>query len=180
MKWSLLLRYFLVGWFVAGCICCLAKRPDHWSNHPPDPNPKPYVAQGDKAQEAIVEAVNRYRAKYDLPALIVDPILTQVARQRAPYYDHHACGCWSWEAAHAAGFKGPVSDNLCRGATSAEEAVTDGWGGEDRERNPAGHNYQMQGYMNINGRWADQHFNRIGVAHAGPNWIAVFGRAEDK
>ena len=67
------------------------------------------------------------------------------------------------------GFVGPASDNLCQGATTPEEAVLDGWGGEDREKNPAGHNYQMRGLMSINGRWVDQRFDSVGVAVVGKN-----------
>jgi Cysteine-rich secretory protein family len=128
--------------------------------------------------ERMVAAINRYRENYGLPPLCEDPILMQVARERAPYYTHHALGQWSWEHCHRAGFVGPASDNLCQGATTPEEAVLDGWGGEDRDRNPAGHNYQMRGLMSINGRWVDQRFDSVGVAVVGKNYIAIFGRCE--
>lgn len=136
----------------------------------------------------MVDAINKYRAKYSLPPLAVDPLLTKLARVRAPYYTHTAFGMWSKDHAHKWGFVGPVSDNLCQGATTPEEAVIDGWGGEDRNDHFAlhpkvfraiGHNYQMRGYMEINNRWIDQHFNRVGVAICGHNYIAVFGRAEN-
>lgn len=128
--------------------------------------------------ERMIAAINRYRESFGLPALREDPVLMQVAQARAPYYDHHALGQWSWEHCHRSGFVGPASDNLCQGAATPEEAVLDGWGGEDREKNPAGHNYQMRGYMNINGRWVDQRFDSVGVAVAGRNFIAIFGRRD--
>ena len=87
-------------------------------------------------------------------------------------------GQWSWEHCHRAGFVGPASDNLCQGATTPEEAVLDGWGGEDRDKHPAGHNYQMRGLMSINGRWVDQRFDSVGVAISGRNYIAIFGRSD--
>ena len=101
--------------------------------------------------ERMIAAINRYRESFGLPALREDPVLMQV---------------------------GPASDNLCQGAATPEEAVLDGWGGEDREKNPAGHNYQMRGLMNINGRWVDQRFDSVGVAVVGRNFIAIFGRRD--
>lgn len=137
------------------------------------------MADGDAnspIQARMIAAVNKYRAQHSLPPLTVDPILMRVAAARAPYYDHHALGMYSWQQCRVAGFFGPATDNLCQGALTPEEAVLDGWGGEDREKNPAGHNLQMQGLMNINGGWVNQHFNRIGVAVSGRNYIAIFGR----
>jgi Cysteine-rich secretory protein family len=126
--------------------------------------------------DRMIAAINRYREEHGLSALREDPVLMKVARERAPYFNHHALGQWSWEHCHRAGFVGPASDNLCQGAMSPEEAVIDGWGGEDRDKNPAGHNYQMRGLMSINGRWVDQKFDSVGVAVVGRNYIAVFGR----
>jgi Cysteine-rich secretory protein family len=128
--------------------------------------------------ERMIAAINRYREGFGLPPLREDPLLMQVARERAPYYDHHALGQWSWEHCHRAGFVGPASDNLCQGAATPEEAVLDGWGGEDRDKHPAGHNYQMRGLMSINGRWVDQRFDSVGVAISGRNYIAIFGRSD--
>jgi hypothetical protein len=128
--------------------------------------------------DRMIAAINRYRESYGLPPLREDPILMHVARERAPYYDHHALGQWSWEHCQREGFVGPASDNLCQGAATPEEAVLDGWGGEDRDAKPAGHNYQMRGLMKINGRWVDQRFDSVGVAVSGRNFIAIFGRRE--
>ena len=35
----------------------------------------------------------------------------------------------------------------------------------------------MRGYFNMNGKWCNYKFNRIGVGICGRKYIAVFGRA---
>jgi hypothetical protein len=37
---------------------------------------------------------------------------------------------------------------------------------------------QMRGFFNMNGRWRNYRFNRIGVGVCGRKYIAVFGRDE--
>lgn len=139
------------------------------------------------SEQRLVDAVNGYRARYNLAPLEVDPTLMDVARQRVPFvdsrksaggsgYNHNACGQWSRDHARRAGFSGPATDNLAMGHESPEDAVR-GWGDEDRDRNPAGHNLQMRGKAKINGRWVDERYDRIGVAIRGRNYIAIFGRA---
>jgi uncharacterized protein YkwD len=131
--------------------------------------------------------VNRYRARHNLPPLEADAALMRVARQRAPFvsarrgagargYNHHACGRWCREHARSVGFPGPATDNLAMGYETPEGAVG-GWANEDRDRNPAGHNYQMRGLAKINGRWVNEGYDRIGVGIVGRNYIAVFGRS---
>jgi hypothetical protein len=138
------------------------------------------------AEHRLVAAVNKYRARYKLPPLQADPVLMRVARQRAPFvdarrsascpgYNHHACGKWSRQHARSAGFSGPATDNLAMGYETPEDAVR-GWADEDRDRDPAGHNYQMRGLSKVNGRWIDEGYNRVGVGIRGRNYIAIFGR----
>lgn len=140
------------------------------------------------AEHRLIVAVNKYRARYKLPPLEADPVLMRVARQRAPFvdarrsascpgYNHHACGKWSRQHARSAGFSGPATDNLAMGYESPEDAVR-GWADEDRDRDPAGHNFQMRGQTKVNGRWIDEGYNRIGVGIIGRNYIAIFGRSE--
>lgn len=142
------------------------------------------------AEQRLITAVNQYRARYKLPPLKPDPVLMRVARQRAPYldsrrsagcrgYNHHACGQWCREHARAAGFAGPATDNLAMGYETPEDAV-EGWAREDHDRHPVGHNYQMRGLAQINGRWVDERHNRIGVGIVGRNYIAIFGRRPTK
>jgi uncharacterized protein YkwD len=142
--------------------------------------------QPPSAEHRLIAAVNKYRARYKLPPLEADPVLMRVARRRAPFvdarrsagspgYNHHACGRWCREHARSAGFAGPATDNLAMGYETPERAV-DGWASEDRDRNPAGHNYQMRGLAKVNGRWIDEGYNRIGVGIVGRNYIAIFGR----
>jgi uncharacterized protein YkwD len=138
------------------------------------------------AEHRLINAVNRYRARYKLSPLSSDPTLMHIARQRVPFvsagrsagargYNHHACGRWCRQHAREAGFGGPATDNLAMGYETPEGAV-DGWASEDSDRDPAGHNYQMRGLAKINGRWVDEGYNRIGVAIRGRNYIAIFGR----
>ncbi len=84
---------------------------------------------------------------------------------------------WSWEHAKREGFPGWASDNLAMGYTSPEDAVN-GWASEDRDANPAGHNFQMRGLFKMNGRWQDYRYNRVGVAMSGNRYIAIFGRRD--
>jgi len=139
-------------------------------------------------EAGFVKAINSYREKYDLPALEPDATLFHVARARVPYLDanrpggagvhnHHALGMWCWEHASRDGFPGWASDNLAMGCLSPEEAV-DAWGSEDNDAHPAGHNFQMRGLFNMNGRWQNYRYNRVGVAMSGNRYIAIFGRRE--
>ena len=65
------------------------------------------------------------------------------------------------------------------GYPTPEDAVN-GWADEDHDRDPAGHNYQMRGLAHVNGRWVDEGYNRIGVGIVGRNYIAIFGRHNQK
>lgn len=152
-----------------------------------DPKPAAGEKHSSSSEERMIAAVNRYRARYKLPPLKADPVLMRVARKRVPYvdarrsagcpgYNHNACGKWSRQHATSAGFSGPATDNLAMGYETPEGAV-DGWAREDRDRNPAGHNYQMRGLSKVNGRWIDEGYNRIGVSIRGRNYIAIFGRS---
>ena len=154
----------------------------------PSSSNRPTVVKSRAAtsEQRLVNAVNRYRARYKLPPLEVDHTLMGVARERVPYldarkaagqngYNHHACGRWSREHARSAGFAGPATDNLAMGHETPEDAVS-GWADEDGDRDPAGHNLQMRGQARINNRWVDERYNRIGVAIRGRNYIAIFGR----
>lgn len=149
------------------------------------PSAKPHKSPPTKEQR-LINAVNRYRARFRLAPLKADPVLMRVAHQRAPFvdarrsasspgYNHHACGCWCREHARRDGFPGPATDNLAMGYPTPEEAVN-GWAVEDHDRDPAGHNFQMRGQAHINGRWVDEGYNRIGVGIVGRNYIAIFGR----
>jgi uncharacterized protein YkwD len=126
-----------------------------------------------KSEERLVKAVNAYRAKHDLEPLKVDPTLMKVARASAPHYSHCINGKWCWHRAHEAGFKGWATDDIANGCERPEEAVQ-GWASSD------GHARQMRGYFNMNGKWCNYRFNRIGVGICGRKYIAVFGRAEEK
>lgn len=119
----------------------------------------------------LITSVNAYRAKHKLPPLEMDPTLMKVARQRVQCYSHCQNGKWVWTACHEAGFKGWATDDIARGYESPEDCV-DGWISSD------GHARQMRGQFNMNSRWVDYHFDRIGVARCGKNWIAIFGQGD--
>jgi uncharacterized protein YkwD len=139
------------------------------------------------AEDRLINAVNRYRARFRLPPLKSDPVLMRLARQRAPFvdarrgagtpgYNHQACGRWCRQHAREVGFTGPATDNLAMGYETPEGAVG-GWANEDDDDAPAGHNFQMRGLASINGKWVDEGYNRIGVGIIGRNYIAIFGRS---
>lgn len=120
----------------------------------------------------MVASINKYREKNDLPPLTPDPILMKVARQRCPAFSHCIGGKWMWHACHEAGFRGWATDDIASGYETPEDAVH-GWETSD------GHARQMRGFFNMNGRWQDYHFDRVGVARSGNKWIAVFGQGND-
>src|SRR5215204_2622955 len=123
-----------------------------------------------KCEERLVKAVNAYRAKKGLEPLTVDPILMKVGRNAAPYFSHCIHGKWCWTRAHEAGFSGWATDDIANGYESPEDAV-EGWSTSD------GHARQMRGYFNMNGKWCNYKFNRIGVGICCRKSIAVFGRS---
>jgi len=122
-----------------------------------------------KAEFRLVKAVNEYRDKKGLPPLSVDPKLMRVARHAAPYFSHRINGKWCWHRARQAGFAGWATDDLAKGYPTPEDAVV-GWATSD------GHARQMRGFFNLNGRWRNYKFNRIGVGVSGRKYCAVFGR----
>jgi len=121
----------------------------------------------------MVDAINEYRAKYKLPPLEMDPTLMKVARYRAPYYTHNYQGRWIWDECRRFGFRGHATDNLAQGHETPEDAVR-GWAGS-----PVGHARQMLGQFKMNGRWENYHYDKVGVARSGQNWIAIFGKKDD-
>jgi hypothetical protein len=126
-----------------------------------------------KTEMGMVKEINKYREKRDLPPLKVDDTLVKVARSRVAIYSHKQHGRMVWEDCKRWGFKGFATDNLCQDAITPQEAV-DGWA-----ESTVGHAEQMQGYFNMNRKWVNWHFDKVGVAHTGRNWIAIFGK-EDK
>jgi uncharacterized protein YkwD len=126
-----------------------------------------------RSEERLVKAVNAYREKKGLDPLTVDPKLMKVARNAAPYFSHCINGKWCWHRARECGFKGWATDDIANGYESPEDAVQ-GWATSD------GHERQMRGYFNMNGKWCNYRFNRIGVGIYGRKYIAVFGRCDEK
>jgi uncharacterized protein YkwD len=118
----------------------------------------------------MIEAINSYRAEYKLPPLTADPTLMKIARCRAPYYTHCHQGRWIWDECKRFGFDGFATDNLAQGQSTPKEAV-DCWAAST-----VGHAKQMRGLFNMNKRWVDYRFDKVGVARCGRNWIAIFGK----
>jgi uncharacterized protein YkwD len=124
-----------------------------------------------KAELRLVKAVNEYRDKKGLSPLSVDARLMRVARHAAPHFSHRINGKWCWHRAREAGFSGWATDDIANGYPTPEDAVV-GWSTSH------GHAMQMRGFFNMNGRWRNYRFNRIGVGVCGRKYIAVFGRDE--
>ncbi len=122
-----------------------------------------------RSEDRLVKAVNVYRRKHGLEPLRVDPSLMRVVRHAAPYFSHVIHGKWCWHRTRAAGFHGRATDNIANGHSTPEDAV-EGWASSH------GHAMQMRGYFNMNRRWQNYRFNRIGVGISGTKYIAVFGR----
>lgn len=121
----------------------------------------------------MVTAVNAYRARHQLPPLVIDATLQLVARDRAEHCSintpHQVRGLWPWDDCHRHGYGGFATENMAFGDLSPEDAV-DGWA-----RSTVGHWRQMLGQFNENDRWVDKHFTKLGVAASGTRWVALFG-----
>lgn len=178
-----LLEEFLVAVHVVTGICVLAA---------PEPPILPPALVADDAivpfamnypETRLVHAINNYRVARGYPILVVDTTLMRVARERVSVFNHkHPRYGWVREHARRAGFKGFATDNLAQGYATPEEAVGDaksGWG-DERRGHTVGHDMQLKGYAKLNGRWLNYHFDRVGVACCGRNYIAVFGRLDGK
>jgi uncharacterized protein YkwD len=59
-----------------------------------------------------------------------------------------------------------------RGDETPDEAV-EGWA-----HSRVGHAQQMKGKFKTNGQFVDYHFDKVGVAQSGKNWIAIFERGD--
>lgn len=125
-----------------------------------------------KNEARMIKAINDYRAAHKLPPLQMDPTLMRVARYRVPYYTHCHEGRWIWDECRRFHFDGFATDDLAQGQQTPEEAV-DCWA-----QSTVGHAKQMRGLFNMNNRWVDYRFDRVGVAHSGRNWIAIFGKRD--
>lgn len=155
------------------------RRGDCPNCHRPEPAPAKQVQAKvsdlppNNIEQKIVDEINVFRKQHGKSALAVDARLLKLARARVNIYSHTAHGKWVWQEAPLFGFNGRCTDNLAQGHPSAESAVED-WG----KKPSVGHREQMLGFMKINGKFRDMGWNRIGVAHSGRNWIAIFGRQE--
>lgn len=119
----------------------------------------------------ILSAFNAYREQRRLPRLLVHPTLLRMARERVDVFHHnHPRHGWAWEHARRLGWRGPATDNLAQGYQHGVDAV-DGWASSN------GHAMQMRGYMKINGRWVNQHFDYVGAARRGNTYVLVLGRS---
>jgi hypothetical protein len=129
----------------------------------------------------MAKSINAYRYDRELRACLIDPVLMEVARARVSIFAHnHPRFGWVNRHARSAGFDGFATDNLAQGYPTPEDAVGDsvsGWG-DERRGHSVGHDMQMKGYAKINGRWINKHFDRLGVAQLGRNYIAIFGRLD--
>lgn len=125
------------------------------------------------SERRMAVAINAYRARHSLAALTVDVTLMTVARDRAAHCSvqtpHQVRGLWPWDDCRRHGYRGFATENMAFGDLSPEEAV-DGWA-----HSSVGHWRQMLGQFEINDRWTDQHFTKLGVAQSGTRFVALFG-----
>jgi uncharacterized protein YkwD len=138
------------------------------------PNQKPF--QLTAAEQSMVREINEWRAERDLEPLQVDPALMKVARESAPYFNHKIRGRWVWQRVRSAGFRGFATDNIAKGQESPQQAVRD-WGDEEHS---VGHDKQMRGLFNMNGKWRNYRFDRVGVGIHKHKYIAIFGKQDAK
>ena len=100
----------------------------------PTPNfPTPTPAPNLDGQ--IVQAINRQRATYGKPALVIDPALTTIARQHNQFMDEANCFAHDcpgeptvWQRLASAGYGGYAgSEVIARGYDTPDNLVVNGW-----------------------------------------------------
>ena len=136
------------------------------------PSQKPFRLTA--AEQRMVKEINNWRAERNLPPMEVDPTLMKLARESAPYFSHRIRGRWVWQRAWAAGFRGFATDNIAKGHESPQQAVRH-WGEEEHS---VGHDKQMRGLFNMNGKWQNYRFDLVGVGIHKRKYIAIFGRKD--
>jgi hypothetical protein len=128
-------------------------------------------------EQAMVNAINQYRRIRGGAPLQVDDVLMTAARARVSVFNHnHPQHGWMHEHGRRLGYV--ATDNIAQDYPTGVDAIgdsTSGWG-DERPGHTVGHDMQMKGFTKINGQWVNQHFDRVGVAVSGGNYIAVFGR----
>lgn len=129
----------------------------------------------------ILVALNQLRAANGRPPVVADPVLMQVASEQLsdPSYSPHNSPRYGSSAQHAARYASFASVNdvvasshWSDGSVASPESSVDGW------RQSPGHLRCILGQSNINNRWIDQGFDRVGIARGGRFDLAVFGRRE--
>lgn len=160
------------------------------SNHPDAPaapaevEPAPKTSAKPTAdlspdESRLFAGLNSLRASRGKPPVEVDPALEQVAREQLsdPRYTPHHSPRYGSSAQHAARYAKFTSVNdvvsagqWSDGSRCTPEQSCDAW------RQSPGHLRCILGQSNINDRWIDEGYDRVGVAR-GPKFdLAVFGR----
>ncbi len=130
-------------------------------------------------ESRLLHGINQLRSDRDKEPVLVDPILMKVAREQMsdPRYTPHYSPQYGDATHHVARYAdfASVSDVVADshwsdGRISSPESSVRSWLTSD------GHLRCILGESNVNGRWIDEGYNRVGVARG--RWFdyAVFGR----
>lgn len=115
------------------------------------------------AEAQLVNAINRYRARWGRRAVTPHPALMAAARGRTnstPRSAHRVNGQAPWTAARQCGWRGNgCGENLAWGSATPDGAVFSQWA------HSPGHN------RNQLGNW-----NYVGVGVRGRTYVAIYGR----
>jgi uncharacterized protein YkwD len=133
-------------------------------------------------ESRMLAGINRLRAANGKPPVSSDPLLMKVARERvntlssnghySPQYgraQQHAARYANWSDVNDVSSESHWSD----GSRETPEQACDGW------RQSYGHLQCVLGRHNINNRWVDEGYDRVGVAMGHRFDTAVFGRRRE-
>lgn len=137
-------------------------------------------------QKKVVTEFNKWRLQHGKPAMKPDERLMATAQSRAGVIrrqGHQANGRWPWDDARVHGFPGFTTEDLAFAdkpdqAYSPAEVIHDLALPEPTLDD--GHKRQMLGQFNMDGKWHDYKFNRIGVGVFGNSYCLMFGREEEQ
>lgn len=130
-------------------------------------------------ESRLLAGINRLRRARGKTPIAADPVLMRVCRERVNNLfggDPHTSGRYGGAERHAARYASwaDINDvvaagNWSDGSRASPESSVEAW------RNSDGHLRCILGQHNVNDRWVNEGYDRVGVARGRQFDVAVFG-----